>query len=108
MAERNNSLKGNVTKERFNFFLIIFRTAGIPILFEKVPKFFNIYCLIVNTCVYIFYFSNVLDLFTHREDLRYTMETARAAAPASAIIWTYSFLRYTVFQCRSIVSMILL
>jgi hypothetical protein len=93
MAERNNSLTGNVTKERFSLFLMVFRAAGIPLLSEKVPILFKIYCAVVNTCVYIFYVSNILDLFMHQDDLRYTMETARAAAPASAIIWTYSYLR---------------
>lgn len=94
MAECDNSLLVNATERPFNFFLLIFRAAGIPILLEKVPIFFKLYCVVVNTCVYIFYISNVLDLFSHLEDLEYTMETARAAAPASAIIWIYSFLRY--------------
>jgi hypothetical protein len=94
MAKCDNSLPGNAAERPFNYFLLIFRAAGIPILLENMSISFKLYCVVVNTCVYIFYISTILDLFTHLEDLEYTMETARAAAPASNIIWIYSFLRY--------------
>lgn len=94
MVKCDNSMLGNARGRPFNFFLQIIRAAGIPILLENVSISFKLYCVVVNICVYIFYISIVLDLFTHPENLEYTMETARAAAPGSSIIWIYSFLRY--------------
>jgi hypothetical protein len=81
----------------------MFRAAGIPILLGKVPTIFKAYCVVVNICVYIFFFTNILDMFTHLEDMEYTMETARAAAPACTIIWIYSFLRY-IAKCQYIIA----
>jgi hypothetical protein len=95
MGKCVNSLIGKAAERPFNFFLLIFRAAGIPIMLEKVPIFFKLYCVVVNTCVYMFFITNILDMFTHVEDLEYTMETARAAAPACTTIWIYSFLRYS-------------
>jgi hypothetical protein len=93
MADCDNTPSKNFTKRRFNFFLVMFRAVGIPILFEKVPIMYKVYCAVVNTCLYIFYVSNILELFMQRDDLEHTMDTARAGAPGSAIVTTYTFLR---------------
>jgi hypothetical protein len=77
MAQCNNSLTGNVTKQRFSFFIIVFRTAGIRVLIEKVRKLFKIYIFVANKLrIYIFYVSDVLVVFMCSKDLRCATRTA--------------------------------
>jgi hypothetical protein len=97
MAQRENPAAENLTKKRFSFFLAIFLAAGIPILFERVPKIFKVYCVAVNICLYTVYVCIFLELFMQRDDLEHTMETVRMAAPASTIIAEHIFARYIPF-----------
>jgi hypothetical protein len=93
MAEHNASAIGQETDKRFRFFLIVFRISGIPLLFNKVPKFFNVYAAVATFFCYATFVSLVADLSMNTEDLEHIMETSRSLCPAAMIIWMHIFIR---------------
>jgi Ca2+/Na+ antiporter len=93
MAERNASARRHETQRRFRFFLIVFRIAGIPLLFNKVPKLFKLYAAVATFCCYVTFVTLAADMVVNTEDLERTMETVRAVFPAGMIIWTHVFIR---------------
>jgi hypothetical protein len=78
---------------RFRYFATVFRVTGLPLLLDSVPPLFGVYAAVATVCCYATYFSQVVDLLIHTEDLERTMETARVIAGAGMPVWIYGFLR---------------
>jgi Fe2+ transport system protein B len=93
MAEHNAAGAEYETRRRFRAFLNMFRVSGVPILFNKVPTFFNLYSAVAVFCCYITTAAIVMDLLMNTEDLDHIMETARYLFPAVMIVWIHAFIR---------------
>jgi hypothetical protein len=93
MASHNISVIDQKTQKRFRLLLMMFRASGVPLLFNKVPKFFNVYAAAATLCSYATAVSIIADLFVNIENLERTMETSRALFPAVMIVWMHIFIR---------------
>jgi ABC-type Na+ efflux pump permease subunit len=93
MVQHNTSAIGSETEKRFRFFLTAFRVSGVPLLFNEIPKFFNLYAAAAIFFCYATFVSLLADFFINTEDLEHTMETSRALFPAVMIIWMHIFIR---------------
>jgi hypothetical protein len=93
MAEHSNTATRQETQKRFRFFLIAFRVAGIPILFNKVPTLFKVYAKVATFCCYVTIMAVVVDMFMNTEDLERTMDTVRVVFPVGMIVWIHIFMR---------------
>jgi hypothetical protein len=93
MVQHNTSATGHKAEKRFRFFLTAFHVSGVPILFNEIPKFFNLYAAVAKFFCYATFVSLLADLFMNTEDLEHTMETSRAVFPGVMIIWMHIFIR---------------
>jgi hypothetical protein len=93
MASHNISVIDQKTQKRFRLLLMVFRASGLPLLFNKVPKFFNVYAAAATICCYTTIVSIIADLFVNTENLERTMETSRTLFPGVMIVWMHAFIR---------------
>jgi hypothetical protein len=92
-VQHNSLAMGHKAEKRFRFFLTVFLVSGVPILFNEIPKFFNLYAAAATFFSYSTFVSLLADLFINTEDLEHTMETCRTLFPAAMIIWIHIFIR---------------
>lgn len=93
MAEKFALAAGQETHRRFRLYLTVFRVSGIPLLFNRVPKSFNLYATVATFCSCVTFVSMVADIYMKAEDIERTMETVRTLFPAALGLSIQIFLR---------------
>ncbi|PNF35147.1 hypothetical protein B7P43_G09266 [Cryptotermes secundus] len=99
MAEKFALAAGQETHRCFRLYLTVFRVSGIPLLFNKVPKLFNLYSTVAGLCFCVTFVSMVADIFMKTEGIERTMETVRTAFPMALALSVHIFLR---FRCEEV------
>lgn len=93
MADKFALAAGQETHRRFRLYLTVFRVSGIPVLFNKVPKLFNLYAAVAAFCSCVTFVSTVADIFMKIEDIERSMETVRTVFPMALGVSMQIFLR---------------
>jgi hypothetical protein len=93
MAEKCTLAAGQETHKRFRLYLTVFRLSGIPLLFNKVPKVFNLYATVAVFCSCLTFVTMIADIFMNEEGMERTMESTRTVFPIALGVWIQAFMR---------------
>jgi len=77
----------------FNFYLIWFRLAGVPLQSHKESIFYDLYSTVILLNAYSVVITMCLDVFLHLDDLEHIMETSRVIVPATSSLWIHLCIR---------------
>jgi len=77
----------------FNFYLIWFRLAGVPLQSHKTSILYDIYSTVILLNAYSVVITMCLDVFMHFNELERIMETSRVIVPASSALWIHLCVR---------------
>lgn len=93
MNQNTNQHEGTNFETLFNFYLVWFRLAGVPLKSYKKSILYEIYSAVILLNAYSVVITMSLDMFLHFDDLERIMENSRVIVPASSSLLVHLCLR---------------
>jgi hypothetical protein len=83
----------DMSERRFRTLFFLMRLGGVPFNMKNISTVHAIYNGVVVLCMYVTFFSVIMDTIVSRQNLEETMNNVRVVYGFGVITWMYSSVR---------------
>jgi len=87
--DTKQTIKNNLTENRFRISLFIMRLGGVPIYVDKTSTINFVYNSTVTVCAYAVFIAMVMDFVVHRNDLKRAVKALRVILACILCFWIH-------------------